>query len=299
MAGAGALAALVIVIVLTARPAVPPGLLPRPQDTPPLPESTLHLSPVRAIVPDGQDHFETDFEVTNLSPDARLVTARLVEQNASGVALPSSEASADRWVRVAPASALLDHQQAQRFHVTVDAPATRENGERRVGVVFTVEPPPGAAQLKFVLSVVAPVLIPGHGQIIRGLSLGPVSSPLVADWAPISFSVPVSNRGNVHRDLEGMDSGLVASTSSGEHFAMASGTVLPASSLVVTGVWTHPPPLCWCEIAVSTDDGNGRQLVVRTHVLVLPLRGVLGLAVIGVGLLIASGALRFSRGRAR
>jgi hypothetical protein len=250
-------------------------------------------------VPDGQDRFETDFEITNLSAQTRQVTAHLIEQSTSGLPLPSSAASADKWVQVVPTSATLDPNQRERFHVIVDAPPGREPGERRVGVDFQLEVPPGAAQLKFVPSVVAPVLIPGHGQVVRSLALGQIAGPTVADWAPVSFSVTATNRGNVHRDLQGQDSGLVVSTSSGDHFAVSSDTLPPGTSVLVTGVWAQPPPLCWCEIAVSTDDGNGRLIVSRTHVLVLPIRVFLGVAVIVGGLGLILGAFRQRRARRR
>lgn len=274
-------------------------MLPKDEPSTAAPESALHISPVRAIVPEGQDHFETDFEVTNLSAQTRQVSVHLTEQAASGLPLPRSAASADTWAQVVPSFATLLHDEVGRFHVTVDAPPGREPGERRVGVGFTLDAPPGTAQLTFALSVVAPVLIPGHGQIIRSLAIGQIAGPAVADWAPISFSLTVTNGGNVHRDLQGPDSGLVVSTSPGDHFAVSSDTVLPGTSVIVTSVWAQPPPLCWCEIAVSTDDGNGRLIVSRTHVLVLPIRAGLGVAVIAGGLGLVLGAFRQRRAQRR
>jgi hypothetical protein len=266
-------------------------------DRDPLAGSTtpaLRVAPVHISVPPDTSTFTAEFELTNPTARSERVSASVVELSLSGKLLPSTIASADHWLKVDPESADLAPAARRLFHVHVDVPEQREPGERRVGVVFLVKAAPaaGTSGVAGSIALVPSVWVPGSGEVVERVKFGRLSAPLVADWNPIPLDLEVTNLGNVHSDFGYGGTTIAASTSAGSHFNFGPLTVLASSAGVAHGVWSRPPPLCWCEVSVTTDDGTGRSISARTHVLVVPVRIGVGLLIAVLGLSLLFGAIR-------
>jgi hypothetical protein len=251
------------------------------------------VAPVHVTVPPGVLEYTAQFELVNPTARAETVSTSVVELSMSGKPLPSTIASADHWVTVDPQSASLAPLEHGLFHAKVEVPVQREPAERRVGIVFIVKaPPPTAGGIAGSIALVPSVWIPGSGPIVQLVKFGRLSAPLVADWNPIQFDIEVANLGNVHSDFGYGETTITGSTSAGSHFNFNPLTVLPDSTGVGHGVWAQPPPLCWCEVSVETNDGTGRTISSRTRVLVVPVRVVVGLLTTMLGLFVLLSVVR-------
>ncbi len=255
----------------------------------------VRVEPVHATVPPGLSEYAVDFELTNPSSVPQQLTTGAVELSLDGKHLPRTMASADRWVRIEPASAPLPPGERRSFHVTVQAPVDREPAERRVGIVFTARSAPVSSGIGSNIALVPSVWIPGTGPVIERVAIRGLTGPLVADWGPVLFDLEIANLGNVHQDFGyGSLAGgprLLALTSTGDNFQFPALTVPPGRSLTVRGVWEQPPAVCWCDVAVTTTVG-GSTVTSHTHLLILPLRIGFGLLILAIGLTIVLRNLR-------
>lgn len=249
----------------------------------------VRVAPVHVRVPPGLSEYAVDFELANPSSVPQQLTASAVELSLDGRQLPRTVASADRWVSIDPKFAPLPPGERRSFHVTVHAPVDREPGERRIGIVFLARSTPasGASGIESNIALVPSVWIPGSGPVIERVAIRRLTGPLFTDWSPVSFDLEIANLGNVHQDfgygsLAGAPQ-LTGSTSTGDHFRFPALTLLPNRSATVRGVWTRPPPVCWCEVTVETIVG-GATVTSRTHLLILPFRISFGLLIAAVGL---------------
>jgi hypothetical protein len=252
----------------------------------------LQVAPVHVTVPPGVLEYTTEFELVNPTARSETVFASVVELSMSGKLLASTIATADHWVKVDPTSAALAPREHKLFQVKVVVPEQREPAERRVGIVFLVKAPLAANGVAASIALVPSVWIPGSGPIVHLVKFGRLSAPPVADWNPIQFDIEVANLGNVHSDFGYGETTITGFTSAGSHFNFAPLTVLPNSTGVGHGVWVQPPPLCWCEVSVETNDGTGRIITSRARVLVVPVRILVGLLATMVGLFFLLSVLR-------
>lgn len=258
--------------------------------------SGLRVAPLRVSVDPQQAPARTTFVVTNTGSGVVQVTPRTVELDDRGTALPDSTASAAGWASVRPSTSRLTAGASAEFAVTVAPPASREPGERRIGILFEPRTDDGAGGVGLVAAVGTSVFVPGSGQVHRGIELGPIASPVVAWSDAVALSVPVRNTGNVHRDFQTTGAEVAGTSSGGGAFAFTQGVVLPGEVADLHATWT-PPTLCWCEVAVAMPDGTGQMVTSRTRVLVV--RPWLPLALLGVLALLTTGLLVQARRRSR
>lgn len=259
----------------------------------------LLVAPVRVTVPAGVLVYTAEFELVNPTARSETVSVSVVELSTSGRPLPSTIASADHWVKVDPQSAALAPSEHGFFRAKLEVPEQREPAERRVGIVFLVKAqPPAAGGIAGSIALVPTVWIPGSGPIVHLVKFGRLSAPLVADWNPIQFDIEVTDVGNVHSDFGYGDAMITGFTSAGSQFNFAPLTVLPNKTGVAHGVWAQPPPFCWCEVSVETNDGTGRTISSHTRVLVVPVRIGIGLLATMLGLFVLFSVFR-RRGAAR
>lgn len=298
--GVGAMAVAVGAFVVLGGTPAPTPRLAVPSNSAARPASAdvggLQVSPLRVSVPDAGSESDTSFTVTNTSSTVREVSTARYERSANGTTLPDSIASAARWVRVAPASLLLAPGRTGTFVVHTTIPATREPGERRVAVVFGSGARAGSG-VGFTVAIGASLFVPGPGLVDHAIALGALSAPAVVGPGPVALSIPVTNVGNVHRDLVTADSIPVGTVSGGGSITFDQGTVLPGQTGTLHATWHDAPTFCWCEIAVAVADGTGATAVVRAKVLVAPWKA-LGIVLSLVVVMLAGTALAL-RGRKR
>lgn len=272
--------------------AVPSGAL-AAGPPPARPPFSLTLSPARLVVPPGASVIDRSLTVANTGSQSQhvTVTKAAFAQAPDGAISFSDRApySAASWVSTTPTAMDLapGERQPVRLHIVI--PSDPEPGEHQVGVIFLVRAAEKGRNVALHRGVAAEALIRVPGAVDRHIGFGRLRVPRVVDGGPVRVSLPIDNRGNVHRDYIGPDH-LVLDTG-GTKVAFPNFTVLRDSTRLMSAQWA-PPLACVCHPRVVTDDGRGHRLVVTATVVVFPFRLVLGLAALLVGLALLSRALR-------
>lgn len=268
------------------------GSTPTPKPTPPPPFS-LTVSPARLVVPAGATVIDRTVTVANTGSEAQLVavTNSAFSQAPDGAISFSDRApySAASWVAATPTAMDLSPGERQPVRLHIVIPSDPEPGEHQVGVIFLVRAGGDDRNVALNRGVAVELLIVVPGAVDRRIGLGRLQAPRLADGGPVRVSLPIYNRGNVHRDYIGR-ARLVADAA-GARAPFPDFTVLRDSTRVVSTHWT-PPFACVCHLRVVTDDGRGHRLMATATVVVFPFRLTIGLAALIFGLALLSRSLR-------
>lgn len=201
--------------------------------------------------------------------------------------------SAASWVTATPTAMELSPGELQPVRLRIARPPDPEPGEHQIGVIFLVPAQRAGPNVAIHRGVGAQVLIGVPGAVDRRIAFGRLRAPWLADGGPVRLTLPVHDRGNVHRDYLAGDR-LVAEAG-GDRVPFPDFTVLRGSTREVSTEWS-PPLACVCRVQVVGDDGRGGRLVASARVVVFPFRAALGLVVLVLGLALLARGLRH-RGR--
>lgn len=271
--------------------AAPPAALAR--STPAPPAFSLTVSPARLVVPAGATVIDRTVTVSNTGSQAHLVavTKAAFSQAPDGTISFGDRGpySAVSWVSATPSALELSPGERQPVRLHIVIPVDREPGEHEVGVLFLVRAEEGDRNVALHRGVATEVLIGVPGAVDRYAGLGRLRAPRLVDGGPVRVTLPVYNRGNVHRNYVGPDR-LIASAG-GTRVPFPDFTVLRDSTRLVRTQW-QPPLACVCHVRVVSDDGRGHRLVAAATVVVFPFRLMFGLAALVLGLGLLSRGLR-------
>ena len=261
---------------------------------------SLTISPARFVLEAGATHTVQDFDVSDSGLQSLHVNVSLTEfsqaPNGETTFAPPGPLSAASWVQVEPKSFDLDPREHQAVRVTIDVPPSPEPGERQVGVLFSVPPQAAGENVAIGRAIGIPLLIGVPGVIIHEDTIGPLKAPRWSDGGPIHLELTVRNLGNVHRDYILPDN-LVGVARDSEQIAFPDVTVLRSSTRVIEAQWIDPPLFCICKIRVTSDDGKGHVLTAEARVVLFPLRLVLGIVLMLLGLVLLTRRWRRRRRR--
>lgn len=254
---------------------------------------SLTVSPARMVVPANAPAVVRTVVVSNTGTEPLRVTVTdlAFRQAPDGAVSFTDRApySAASWVTATPAAFALPPGRRQPVQLHFTVPTDPEPGDHHAGVVFLVPAATGAANLAINRGVATEVFIGVPGAVERSSALGRLRAPRLADGGPVRLTLPVHNRGNVHRDY--ISPGRLVADTGGTRVPFPDFTVLRNSTRVVSTDWS-PPLACVCHLRVVSDDGRGHRLVAAATVVVFPFRLVFGLVVLVVGLALLSRGLR-------
>jgi len=262
--------------------------------TRPRPGFALSLSPTRLVVPTIGGRSTQRLTVTNngAQPLPIVVAADAFQQALDGTISFTTDGpySATRWVRVTPPTFTVAAGRSQPVTVDVAVPPHPEPGEHQVGIVFLTAQHQARGNLAVNRGVGAQLLINAPGPVTNQITLGRLRAPWFADGGPVALRLSVGNAGTAHRDY--LPPRLLHGTVGGQRVDFPPFTVLRASARDLTTSWDSPPWVCICRARVTTDDGNGHQIVSTAQIIVFPAPATAGLLLLVVGISLLGRGLR-------
>jgi hypothetical protein len=259
------------------------------------PQFSLTVYPSRVDLPRDTRHHTTVVRIKNGGTAAVPIQTAAAEltQAPDGTLTfhPSEPWSAASWVHARPQHFTLRPGRTREVHVEITVPDRPEPGERYVGLLFKAPPVPTGPNILIQRSIAAKLFIAVPGTLTRRIEAGPLQAPAISAGGPITLSVPVHNRGNVHHDYV-HPHGLAARIG-GRTLAFPDFTVLGGATRVVSAQWTDPPLFCLCRVSISVPDGGGEAVTLQATITVLPVREAAGTLIAALGLLLL---LRAGRG---
>jgi hypothetical protein len=251
---------------------------------------TLAVTPARIIVPytPGQTVSRT-IEAANADSTPFHVDVSLAEfdQRPDGsirFAGPSADSGAS-WVVVAPLHFDIPAGGAQTVGISLTVPPDSTATERQIGVILRVSPGAGRGNVMVSGAIGVEVLAGTPHSVNARTELLGLRAPGFSSEGPITMTVTVSNRGNVHREFVTPHK-LVADVS-GARVSFPDFIVLRGVTRTVATSWERPPLMCVCLATVSVDDGQGHRLSSSRTIVIFPIRAALVVLASALGLVMA------------
>jgi hypothetical protein len=254
----------------------------------PTPQFSLTVYPSRVDVPPGARRHTTVVRIKNGGSAAVPIQLAAAEftQAADGTLTfqPPGSWSATSWVQTRPQHFTLQPGRTRKVHVKITIPDRPEPGERYVGLLFKAPPVRADHNILLQRSIAAKLFIAVPGTVTRRIDVGDLQAPTISAGGPVTLSVPVHNRGNVHHDYV-RPHGLAARIGD-RTLAFPDFTVLGNSTRMVSARWSDPPLFCRCRVSISVPDGTGKTITRQATITVLPVREAAGALIAALGLLL-------------
>jgi hypothetical protein len=249
--------------------------------------------------------------VTNRTDEAHHVRVYPVDATVTaqgGFALGERDATRNgvgAWLQLPVSELTLPPHSSTPLPFRLTVPAAATPGDHAGGIVIETDPKGQpqdlgdnfAVQMNLVERIGVRVYLTVAGQADRDLGVGKLT------WERsdqgIRFEVPVTNTGNVRVDPRGELTFQGFRLPSSALRMSRVETLLPGSSVTLTGLWPHPPLLADGTVTATVTFAGGEPVQRSTHLRLLPLPLAAG-ALLGLAL-VAFATWRFIRflGKAR